>query len=155
MEETRTAKSAIRATCSCVAKVAAVGAVGVGIAGELIGGTTGTLALPGGGTIAGGAVGAEEGTFAGAPAGAALGSILCSKGSGGGGSGGGGGGAQDKKLTPGEIQKLKNNNINPEELKEAIFGGWRRLPPLEVCDLPKGASSTKVPQTLRESHFEG
>ncbi len=32
------------------------------------------------------------------------------------------GGAQDKKLTKGEIQKLKDHNINPEELKQDIFG---------------------------------
>jgi hypothetical protein len=64
------------------------------------------------------------GALLGAAAGVATGLTACSGGaaSKGSGEGGGGSSAQDKKLTQGEIQKLKNNNINPEELKEGIFG---------------------------------
>ncbi|HKT10306.1 MAG TPA: RHS repeat-associated core domain-containing protein, partial [Terriglobia bacterium] len=75
----------------CVARAAAIGAVGGGIGGALLGGAGGTFALPGGGTIAGGAAGVEEGTLAGAATGAAVGGILCSEGGGGGGTGGGSG----------------------------------------------------------------
>jgi RHS repeat-associated protein len=109
-------------------------AVGTGL-GALAGGGGGTLAVPGGGTVAGGVGGAAAGGVAGGAAGGAVGTamgfVACAGGGGGGaggsggsgGSGGGGGSAQDKKLTPGEIAKLKKAGIDPEGLKKEVFPG--------------------------------
>jgi len=93
--------------------------------GAAIGAAAGTLGLAGGPAV----LATEPGAIAfggatGAVVGNALGMISCMGSSvgGGGGSGRSSGGSQDKKLTPGEIAKLKANRINPEALKEEVWG---------------------------------
>jgi RHS repeat-associated protein len=113
------------------AVLGAGGGAVVGFAGGGVG------AIPGGigGGIAGGAAGGVVGGYAGGVGGAAIGYFACA--SGGGGSGGGGGGsAQAKKLTPGEIAKLKQNGIDPEMLKEET--GTTQSSKSDLYKLPNG-----------------
>ncbi len=125
------------------AKCLAGTTMGGAMVGGTVGGEVGLVGLAGGGVavVVTEPVGLAVGTIGGGGTGFIAGMTMCPGGaaSGGGGGGGGGGGnstSQAKKLTPGEIAKLKEKGIDPELLKEEI--GVTRSSKSDLYKMPNG-----------------